>query len=71
VGQDASVAVGKNYVLEAKDSITLKCGDATITLKKDGTIKIEGKDITVNGSGKINAKAGGKMTLKGSTIHEN
>jgi hypothetical protein len=26
-------------------------------MKKDGTITIKGKDITIDGSGKINAKA--------------
>jgi type VI secretion system secreted protein VgrG len=71
VGEDASLAVGKNYVLEAKDSITLKCGDATISMKKDGTIKIEGKDISVKASGKVNVKADGDIIMKGSTINEN
>ena len=40
-------------------------------LKKDGTIEIEGKDITVNASGKIVATASGDMNLKGSKINQN
>ena len=49
----------------------LKCGSAAIAMKKDGTITIEGKDITVHGSGKINVKASGKITMKGSKINQN
>ncbi|MGE0500243.1 MAG: type VI secretion system Vgr family protein [Rhizobiaceae bacterium] len=71
VGEDASLTVGKNYVLEAKDSITLKCGSASISMKKDGTITIKGKDISVSGSGKINIKASSDVIIKGSKIHEN
>ena len=37
-------------------------------MKKDGTIVIEGKDITINGSGKINVKASSDITMKGSQI---
>ena len=40
-------------------------------MKKDGTICIEGKDITVKGSGKINVKASSDITMKGSKINEN
>jgi type VI secretion system secreted protein VgrG len=40
-------------------------------MKKDGTIQIKGKDITIVGSGKIGIKASGQMTLKGSKIAEN
>ncbi len=40
-------------------------------MKKDGTITIEGKDITVKGSGKINVKASSDITMKGSKIKQN
>jgi type VI secretion system secreted protein VgrG len=40
-------------------------------MKKDGTITIKGKDITIEGSGKINAKAGGEIVMKGSKILQN
>ena len=49
--------VGKNLVIDAGDSITITTGSASITMKKDGTITIKGKDITIDGSGKINVKA--------------
>jgi type VI secretion system secreted protein VgrG len=66
-----AVKVGKAFLLEAADSITLKTGSAAITMKKDGTINIEGKDITLNGSGKINVKASSDVTIKGSKINQN
>jgi type VI secretion system secreted protein VgrG len=40
-------------------------------MKKDGTITISGKDITINGSGVINAKATKDMVLKGKKILQN
>jgi len=71
VGKDDKLEVGKKFVLEAGDEITIKTGDASITMKKDGTIEIKGKDITVTGSGKIGIKASGDMVLKGSKIAQN
>ncbi len=71
IGKDDKSQVGKKFYLDAGDEITLKTGDASITMKKDGTIQIKGKDITIIGSGKINAKASGDMVLKGSKIAEN
>lgn len=71
VAKDDKLVVGKKFVLEAGDEITIRTGDASITMKKDGTIQIKGKDITVTGSGKIGIKASGDMVLKGSKIAEN
>jgi type VI secretion system secreted protein VgrG len=58
-------------VIDVGDQVVIKCGSASITLKKDGTINIQGKDITINGSGEITGKASGTMTLKGSKILQN
>lgn len=58
-------------MIEAGDQITIKTGSASITLKKDGTIQLKGKDITVSGSGKIGIKASGNVVVKGSKIAEN
>jgi type VI secretion system secreted protein VgrG len=79
VGKDQSVSVAKNDTLDvgkvlsitAGDSITLTTGSASITMKKDGTITISGKDITINGSGEIVGKASKNMTLKGQKILQN
>ena len=71
VGKDDTLDVGKNLVIKAGDSITIKTGKASISMKKDGTIVIEGKDITVKGSGAINVKASKNVVIKGKKILEN
>ncbi|MBU3031511.1 type VI secretion system tip protein VgrG [Paracoccus sp. XHP0099] len=71
IGEDLAVKAGKSILIEAGDSIVLKCGSAAIAMKKDGTITIEGKDITTKGSGKINVKADSDVTIKGSKINQN
>jgi type VI secretion system secreted protein VgrG len=71
VAKDDAVKVGKNLVVDAGDSVSIKTGSASITMKKDGTIVIKGKDITIEASGKINAKAGGNVTMKGQKILQN
>ena len=71
VGKDDTVKVGKKYVLDAGDEVSIKTGDASITMKKDGTITIKGKDITIQGSGKINVKADSDVVMKGSKVLSN
>ena len=71
VGEDGLIKIGKTLAIEAGDAITITCGSAGIALKKDGTITISGKDITINGSGKINVKASCDITMKGSEIKQN
>lgn len=71
VGTDDTLNVGKNLVIDAGDSITIKTGAASISMKKDGTITIQGKDITINGSGKVDVKASANITMKGSKILQN
>jgi type VI secretion system secreted protein VgrG len=58
-------------VIDAGDEILIKCGSAKIMMKKDGSIGIEGKDISIKGSGTISLKASGDITMKGSKISEN
>lgn len=71
IGKDDSLKVGKNLVIDAGDSVTIKTGSASITMKKDGTIVIKGKDITLDGSGKINVKASSDVIIKGSKVLQN
>ena len=71
VGKDDDIQVGKKFALSAGDSIELKAGDASIILKKDGTITIKGNDITVSGSGKVNIKASSDVVVKGSKVSMN
>jgi len=71
VKENDSLKVGKNLLLDAGDQITLKTGSASIVMKKDGTITIKGKDITLSGSGKINVKASSDVVIKGSKVTQN
>jgi type VI secretion system secreted protein VgrG len=71
VGKDDSLKVGKTLTIEAGDQILIKTGKASILMKKDGTIQMQGKDITVKGSGKIVVQASKDMTLKAQKILEN
>ena len=58
-------------VIDVADELLIKMGSAKILMKKDGTIGIEGKDISVTASGRINMKASSDITMKGSKISEN
>lgn len=71
VGGNDELTVGKALTITAADQITLTTGSASIVMKKDGTIAIKGKDILVDGTGKITAKSASDMTLKGSKIGQN
>ena len=44
-------------MIEIKDQLTIKVGKASITLKKNGDIIINGKNINTKGSGNIVMKA--------------
>jgi type VI secretion system secreted protein VgrG len=37
-------------------------------MKKDGTIVIKGKDVSIDGAGKINVKASSDVVVKGSKV---
>jgi type VI secretion system secreted protein VgrG len=71
VSKDYKLEVSHNIVINAGDSILIKTGDASLVMKKDGTIQLKGKDITIEGSGKINVKADGDIIMKGSKISQN
>lgn len=71
VGEDSSIKIGKKLVINAGEEILIQTGSAKIMMKKDGSIAIEGKDISVKASGKISIKASSDITMKGSKISEN
>jgi type VI secretion system secreted protein VgrG len=71
IGKDDRLSVGKMLLIEAGDELTIKCGAASITLKKDGTVTIRGKDIVIDGSGDATIKAAKNIVLKGQKILEN
>ncbi|HVY48579.1 MAG TPA: type VI secretion system tip protein TssI/VgrG [Minicystis sp.] len=53
VDGDAREDVGKEKTVTVGTKFTLSCGDAKVTIKKNGDIEIDGKQITLNGSGPI------------------
>jgi type VI secretion system secreted protein VgrG len=72
------IVTNKSLSVTSKETITFTVGAASITMNHDGTIQINGKDITVNGrditvtgSGDIVKKATGNMTLKAKKILQN
>jgi type VI secretion system secreted protein VgrG len=71
VGKDDGLNVTGNLSIQADKSITITCGSASITMNSDGTIQINGKDVNIEGSGKIQAKASSDLILKGSSIAGN
>ncbi len=71
IGRDDVLTVGNNLAIDAGDSVTIRTGKASISMKRDGTITIQGKDITVKGSGVIDAKASKNVVIKGKKILEN
>ncbi|MFO7562985.1 MAG: type VI secretion system tip protein TssI/VgrG [Enhygromyxa sp.] len=58
---DLSLASNAKVIVEAAEQMQFVCGDASITLQKDGTISLVGKDVSIKGSGKVVIK-GQKLT---------
>ena len=71
IGTDDGLKVGKTLLIDVGDQVTIKAGSASIVMKKDGTITIKGKDIILDGSGKINVKASSDVVIKGSKVAQN
>jgi hypothetical protein len=55
-------ADGKRVVVSAGEVITLKCGEASITLNRDGKVVIRGKHVVTHASG-VNRIRGGSVQL--------
>ena len=71
VGKDDTLSVGKNYAITAADSVTIKTGEASIRMKKNGDIEIKGNNIKIEGSAKIQIKASQDVNIKGSKVTNN
>jgi phage protein D len=68
VDKNQTVTVKKTFKLDATDELTLVCGQAKVVLKKDGTIQLNGKDITVTGNGNVNVEGKLGSALKGAKV---
>jgi type VI secretion system secreted protein VgrG len=71
VSKDDMIEVGKKLQINVGDEIVIKTGQASITMKKNGDITIKGKNLTLNGTGKVNVKATRDVIVKGSKISQN
>ncbi|MCX8101681.1 MAG: type VI secretion system tip protein VgrG [Geminicoccaceae bacterium] len=71
IGGGDTLKVAKGLLVEAGEQVVIKTGSAAIAMKKDGTITITGKDVTIDASGKITLKASGNVIVKGQKIEHN
>lgn len=71
VGANQRMTIARNLTIDAGDSITITTGNASISMRKDGTIAIRGRNITIDGSGTVNVKASGNVVVKGSKVLSN
>lgn len=71
IGKDDRLSVAKRLLIDAGDEVTLTAGSASITLKKDGTVIIKGKDIVIEAAGNASLQAAGDLILKGKKILQN
>lgn len=66
VAKDITITSGKNINVEAQnDKIELVVGQSSITMKKDGTITIKGKAITIDAMQTVKVKAMQKVDIEG------
>jgi len=56
-GDDFTISGAKKGLIDIADELTIQCGKAVIQMKKNGDITIDGKKISVKGSGDIVMKA--------------
>ncbi|MCO5092489.1 DUF2345 domain-containing protein [Bosea sp. (in: a-proteobacteria)] len=70
-GKEIAVTAGKTVSIQGSDAAALKSGAAALNLKKDGSAELQGRDITLKASGRIDAKASSQVALKGSKIFQN
>ena len=64
IGQSKSTTVGASYTIDVTDELTITVGKATLVMKSDGTISINGHSFSVG-------TTDGNITLKAAKIMEN
>ena len=57
-----AVLDGRRVVLEAHDEIVLRCGESSISLRKDGKVVIRGREL-VSRAAEINKIKGGAVHI--------
>lgn len=69
--RDVALTAAVEVAVQGGQELELACRDASLAMKKDGTVSLKGKDITIQASGKLNAKASADVVIKGSKIVQN
>ena len=68
IGKNDRLSVAKKLLIDAGDEVTISTGSASITLKKDGTVIIKGKDIILDAAGNASLKAKNDVVIKGKRV---
>jgi type VI secretion system secreted protein VgrG len=71
IGMSKSTDVGKTYSITAGDELSITVGKASLVMKADGTITINGHTFSLGTSGEQKFNANGEITVKGQQIKEN
>lgn len=71
IAKKDTLDIGKEWMVNVGEKIIIQCGKSSISMKKDGTIQIVGKDIKVQGSGRIDVKASKDIVMKGKGLKQN
>jgi uncharacterized protein involved in type VI secretion and phage assembly len=58
-----------NIEINSTETITLTCGESTVTLNKAGEISINGKKIYTSGADEVNIGSGGESASSGISIN--
>ena len=61
----------EKHLSYSSGELTIQNGSASITLKKDGSVKINGAHIVIDASGMIEIKAARTVDIKGSKVNSN
>lgn len=71
IGKGDTLRVGGAWVIDAGDHVVIKSGAASLTLSANGDITLKGKNLFLEGGGRINVKASGELAMTGANIKEN
>lgn len=69
--RDLALTATVEFAVESGQQLGLACRDASLAMKKDGTVSLKGNDVTIQASGKLNAKASSDVVIRGSKIVQN
>jgi type VI secretion system secreted protein VgrG len=67
----SDVPIHKLLILKAAVELELVCGQASLVLKKDGTVRIRANEFEISALGDATINAGREFKLKGAKVSEN